>query len=76
MRRDGNSSQTVAVQLNGITVRTIQVGRADRYFDVRIAFAAPGDVRLAYRYPDSDPFLPPGLAGTTVYSRTVMLRLP
>jgi hypothetical protein len=75
VRGDGNGSQTVAVQLNGTTVRTIAINRRDGYFDARIAFAASGEVRLAYTYPRADPFLPVGVAGTTVYSRTVAIRL-
>jgi hypothetical protein len=50
------------------TVRTVLVGEPDDcYFDIRIRFPASGTVRLAYTYPDGTP----GLAGTTVYSRTV-----
>lgn len=74
MARDGHGPQTVAIQLQAggrgayTTVRTVS---ATGYFDVHLTFARGGNVRLAYRYPDSDPLLPMGLAGTTAYSRTV-----
>lgn len=75
MRRDGYGSQTAAVQLNGTTVRTIAIRGPGGYFDVRVTVPASGVVRLAYAYPRTDPFLPVGLAGTTVYSRPVTIRL-
>jgi len=36
-------------------------------------FATSGTVRLAYTYPRSDPFLPLGTAGSTVYTRNVSI---
>ena len=36
-------------------------------------FPASGNVRLAYTYPQSDPFLPVGFAGSTVDSRTIKI---
>jgi hypothetical protein len=50
------------------TLQTVFVGDSgDCYFDVPLAFPSSGTVRLAYTYPLG----PLGLAGTTVYSRTV-----
>jgi hypothetical protein len=75
MRRDGNGSRTAAVQLNGTTIRTITINGPCGYFNAHVAFSAGGDVRLAYTYPRTDAFLPVGVAGTTVYSRAVAIRL-
>ncbi len=54
------------------TLQTVLVGDPDNcYFDVRVAVPSSGTVRLTYTYP-SDSI---GLAGTTVYSRTVSVTL-
>ena len=78
MAIDGNGPQTVAIQLqtggHG-SYRTVRTVNAGGYFDVRIPFTRSGNVRLAYRYPSSDPFLPVGFAGTTAYSRVVRVTL-
>ncbi len=50
------------------TVQTLLAGDAGNcYFDVRIRFPGSGTVRLSYTYPPGSI----GLAGTTVYSRSV-----
>ena len=50
------------------TVQTLLVGDASNcYFDVRVRFPGSGTVRLSYTYPLGSI----GLAGTTVYSRSV-----
>ena len=50
------------------TLQTVLVGDGDDcYFDVRLAFPSSGLIRLAYTYPPGAL----GLAGSTVYSRTV-----
>ena len=55
------------------TVQTVLVGDPDNcYFDVRTRFPGSGTVRLAYTYPAGTGG---GLAGTTVYSRTVAVTL-
>jgi hypothetical protein len=54
------------------TMRTLLVGDPDDcYFDFRIKFPGSGKVRLAYTYPAGSI----GLAGTTVYSRTVSVTI-
>jgi hypothetical protein len=68
----------VAIQLQAsgrgpyTTLRTLN---ATGYFDVRLSFARGGNLRLAYRYPATDPFLPVGFTGTTAYSRIVKLKV-
>lgn len=50
------------------TVQTVLIGdTGDCYFDLHVAFPSSGTVRLAYTYPAGSI----GLAGTTVYSRSV-----
>jgi hypothetical protein len=72
---DSNSPQTVSIQLNGNTIRTITTSRPGGYFDLRMRFPASGTVRLAYTYPTLDPLLPAGSAGSTVYSRSVTINV-
>jgi hypothetical protein len=78
MARDGLGAQTVAIQLQAgghgpfTTIRTVS---ATGYFDVHLAFSRSGNLRLAYRYPATDPFLPVGFAGTTAHSRVVKVKL-
>ena len=55
------SARRVAIQLNGHTVRTVVVRNPLGYFDVDVAFARSGAVRLAWRAP----------SGATIYSRSV-----
>jgi hypothetical protein len=79
MAIDGNGPQTVAIQLQAGgqgTYRTIRTVNANGYFDLHLSFArGGGNLRLAYTYPASDPFLPVGFAGTTAYSRTVTVKV-
>jgi hypothetical protein len=59
------------------TLRTVTIGNPNNcYFDVRMKFPASGTVRLAYTYP-TDPLLmfPPAVGGSTVYSRSVAIKL-
>jgi hypothetical protein len=51
------------------TIRTVPVS-GPGYFDVHIAFAGSGTVRLAWTYPATDPFFPLNAAGVTVYGRS------
>jgi hypothetical protein len=70
--------QTAAIQLRPLghggwqTVKKLNVS-ANGYFDVHVAFAHSGYVRLAYAYPQRDPYLPPGAGGTTITSRLVRI---
>lgn len=52
------------------TVQTVAISNPNNcYFDVRLRFATAGTIRLAYTYPPGWR----GLAGTTVYSRSVQV---
>jgi hypothetical protein len=53
------------------TLDTVGVNTATGYFDTHLRFTTSGPLRLAYTYPATNPFLPVGDAGTTVYSRTL-----
>jgi hypothetical protein len=71
----GSSARQVAIQmLSGGTWKTIDTvtGSAQNgYFDTHLKLSAGGSMRLAYTYPTSELQLPVGVAGSTVYSRTV-----
>jgi hypothetical protein len=58
-------------------LRTVTVGSARGYFDVRVRFPGRGSVRLAWSYPPNDPLLTPSLLSRgqadTIYSRTVRI---
>jgi hypothetical protein len=81
MALDSTQPQTVAIQLRAgghgafQTVKTVAVSDSNGYFDVQLAFGSGGDVRLAYTYPETDPLLPVGIAGTTSDSRLVKIKL-
>ncbi|MGP0050741.1 MAG: hypothetical protein ACLPZR_18105 [Solirubrobacteraceae bacterium] len=70
MATDGDGPQRVAVQLNGKTLQTVNVTGSTGYFDIHMKFPRSGTVRLAWTYPSSDPMLPIGDLGQTVYSRS------
>jgi hypothetical protein len=78
---DGGQVPTVAIQLQRhgrgpfMTITTVDVANANGYFNVRVKFPASGKVRLAYAYPQFDPLVLPGIAGTTVESRSVRIRV-
>jgi hypothetical protein len=81
MARDGHGPQSVAIQFQPSghavydTVRTVEITQPGGYFDLRLKFASSGNVRLAYTYPSQDAFLPVGVAGTTVTSRSVAIKV-
>jgi hypothetical protein len=68
LTRDG--AQSVAIQVNGKPVQTVEPGNSGGYFDAKVKFTQGGTVRLAYTYPNSDSLLPMSDLGTTVYSRS------
>jgi hypothetical protein len=79
MNLDTHTGQTVAIQLQAgghgafTTVKTVS---ANGYFDIHMAFASSGNVRLAYTYPAAaDSLLPVGVAGTTIDSRSVAIKV-
>jgi hypothetical protein len=78
MAHDGQGPQSVAIQLQAGghgAYKTLRTLNATGYFDVRLSFARGGNLRLAYRYPATDPFLPVGFAGTTADSRVVKVKV-
>jgi hypothetical protein len=70
MIKDGSGTQTVSIQLNGQTLKTVNVTGAGGYFDVKLKFPKSGTVRLAYTYPSTNPFLPTTDLGKTIFSRS------
>jgi hypothetical protein len=70
MTKDGSGPQTVSIQLNGQTIKTLNVTGSGGYFDTKLKFPKSGTVRLAYTYPTTNPFLPTTDLGTTVFSRS------
>jgi hypothetical protein len=53
------------------TLATVTVNSSTGYFETHVRFSDSGGLRLAYTYPSTELALQPGIAGTTVYSRTV-----
>jgi hypothetical protein len=53
------------------TIRSVAAAPGTGYIDVRATLPYSGNLRLAYTYPTSGSLLPPGVAGTTIFSRTV-----
>jgi hypothetical protein len=53
------------------TLATETVNKTNGYFDSHMKLASGGNLRLSYTYPADVPFLPIGIAGSTVVSRTV-----
>ncbi len=76
-----DTAQTVALQQQPggrgpwQTIETIPVSGAGGYFDLRIALLTGGRLRLAYTYPQADALLPADVAGSTIYSRVVSVKL-
>ena len=71
--KDAKRKQSVQVQFQAHGKgkwKTVTTVHSNTYFDVRPRFSTSGRVRLRYTYPKSDPFLPTGVAGTTIVSRT------
>ena len=71
---DGNAA-TIQMQRHGhgawTTIRTVDVAAATGYFDIHMRLPYSGKLRLAYTYPESEPFLPPSVGGSTIYGRTL-----
>jgi hypothetical protein len=68
LSKDG--AQSVAIQLNGKTIKTVKPSKTGGYFDLKMKFPSSGTVRLAYTYPKHDSLLPISDLGTTVDSRS------
>jgi hypothetical protein len=75
------SARTVQIQMqkrghgDWTTIRTVRVSRSTGYFDIRSKLPYSGSLRLAYTYPQSEPFLPTNVAGSTIFSRTAKVVL-
>jgi hypothetical protein len=69
--------RTVSIQMRSpgagswTTIRTVKVSTATGYFDIHMMLPYSGSLRLAYTYPQTEPFLPPEVGGSTIYGRTV-----
>ncbi len=78
---DTGTRQTVQIQFQSgshgsfKTLKSLSVTDPHGYFDLRLAFPRSGTVRLAYTYPQTDPFLPTNALGVTVYGRSQKIRL-
>ena len=57
------------------TIQTVSVSKTTGYFDIHPKLPYSGKLRLAYTYPQSEPLLPTGVAGSTIYSRTVTVKV-
>ena len=68
--KDGAGTPTISIQLNGQTIKTLNVTGSGGYFDTKLKFPKSGTVRLAYTYPSTDSFLPMADLGRTVFSRS------
>lgn len=74
MKRDGNGRQVVDIQVDGKTVKAQQIHGT--YFDDHIKFPkGKHKVRLAYRFPAHDSFLPVSELGKTIHSRTFTIHV-
>ena len=81
MTSDTHTSQKVQIQLQSgsrgafKTINTVTISSPEGYFDIHMKFPSSGTVRLIWTYPQTDPLLPKGAAGATVYSRHVVITL-
>ncbi len=53
------------------TITTVDAAPGTGYIDIQTILPYSGNLRLAYTYAKTGPPLPPGVAGTTIVSRTV-----
>ncbi len=71
--RYGSGPRAVQIQFQAKgkgPFKTVRTVTSKSYFSVKQKFASSGKVRLAYRYPTSDPLLPIGLAGHEIVGRS------
>jgi hypothetical protein len=76
MQTDTGQPQPVQIQFepSGSSAwTTLQTITTPGYFDVHVTIPGSGNLRLSYTYPQTDPLLPLGFAGTTVVSRTIKI---
>jgi hypothetical protein len=67
MQKGGHGSWT--------TITTVKVSSKTGYFDIHSKLPYSGNLRLAYTYPKSQPFLPTNVAGSTIHGRTVKVKV-
>jgi hypothetical protein len=73
----GTGGRTLEIQIQKrgrgpwTTIKTVSVSPKTGYFDIHTKLPYGGKLRLAYTYPQSEPFLPTNIAGSTIYGRTV-----
>jgi hypothetical protein len=71
------STPTVQIQMQKrghgewSTIQTVRASTTTGYFDIHPKLPYSGNLRLAYTYPEAQPFLPIGVPGSVIYSRTV-----
>jgi hypothetical protein len=73
---DTKRRQSVAIQFRARSKgawKTVATEKSDSYFEIHHAFGSSGQVRLRYTYPRQDAFLPTGLSGKAIVSRTVKI---
>jgi hypothetical protein len=78
MNLDSHQGQTVTIQFQAGghgAFQTVQKVNANGYFDIHTKFNTSGNVRLSYTYPAQDTFLPVGVPGTTITSRSVAIKV-
>jgi hypothetical protein len=76
MQTDSHQSQPVQIQFqpNGAGAwTTLETINTAGYFDVHVKIPSNGNLRLSYTYPQTDPLLPIGFAGSAVFSRTIKI---
>jgi hypothetical protein len=77
----GVAKPTVAIQAQKYaqsgwtTIRSVPVSEPTGYFDIHLQLPYTGKLRLAYTYPQTEPFLPLNVPGTTIYGRTVTVTI-
>ena len=63
--------RTVSIQMRSqgdgpwTTIRTVKVSTTTGYFDIHMTLPYSGSLRLGYTYPQTEPFLPPDVGGST-----------
>jgi len=76
LQTDTHQSQPVQIQFQPSgqgAWTTLETINSAGYFDVHVKIPSNGNLRLSYTYPQTDPFLPVGFAGSAVVSRTIKI---
>jgi hypothetical protein len=75
------TSRTVEIQMqkggkgSWTTIKTVTVAAKTGYFDIHAKLPYSGKLRLAYTYPQTASLLPSGVPGTTIFGRTVTVKV-